>query len=83
MKGLWAPPVALSTPASKPGVKGRLRGGAGPPARSRVEHEVLGRGLFGSAESQGVKVLSTGYVPHWVGVASSPRSEPKKCRLNS
>ena len=37
----------------------------------------------GAGRSQGVKVLLTGYVPHWVGVARRPRSEPKKCMLKS
>src|ERR1044072_5010324 len=78
-----APPVLSLTPPSKSGEKPRTRSGQGAPSGpwSRTKNWVCV--CFDSAPSQGTNSLSTGYVPHWVGVASSPPSEPKKCSTNS
>ena len=70
-------------PGSERGPNGRVAPGHGEPFGPDVSVKNWVDVCSASAASQGVKVLSTGYVPQRFGVASRLLSDPKKCILKS
>jgi hypothetical protein len=46
--------------------------------------DTFGLELWGAwTEFHGIMFALALYIPHWVGVATSPLSDAKRCRLNS
>jgi hypothetical protein len=81
--GAWTPGLWLVEAASNSGAKGRDPPGQALPPGPEVREKNWLEVWLPRAVSQGAKELVTGNVPHAVGVASNPRSEPKKCILNA
>src|SRR5690242_7031061 len=81
--GLWAPAPFPPPTARKPGSKGRCAPGHDCPFGPEVIEKNWVAVWFESSVAQGTNSVLTAKVPHWLGVARMPRSEPKKWRSNS
>ena len=79
-KGLWAPAPLLAPAALEARREGTLGAGAGAAGGAGGDREELGRGLVRQRRSPTVELLFDRVLCRSVvGVARSPRSEPKKC----